>query len=259
MTRQSTSIGLVGRIGYRIIRTVLNAFDRVFWRLRITGGHHIPRTGPCILAPVHRSNIDTMLVPMATRRHVRFMAKDTMFKSSFISRCLYGLGVFPVARGTADREALRRCVEVLQAGHPLVVYPEGMRRDGPVVTELFEGVAHLACKTGAPIIPIGIGGSDRAMPKGAKYFRPVRTTVVVGRPLVPPMPDGIKTVPRRAIRTLTGDLWDALQDVFDEARRQVGDPVATSGERAQGREHALGSGAVRSEPIDDDTEDRPKT
>jgi 1-acyl-sn-glycerol-3-phosphate acyltransferase len=251
----AAKVGPVGKVGYIVIRNVVDLFDRIFWRLRVRGGHHVPTSGAVILAPIHRSNIDTLLVPMTTRRHVRFMAKDSMFKNPAAAKFFGSLGVFPVTRGTADREALRKCIEVLKAGHPLVVYPEGGRRDGPVVAELFEGVAHLACKTGAPIVPIGIGGSDRAMPKGAKLFRPVRTTVVVGRPLHPPVVVSGKSVPRKAARTLTVDLWDALQDVFDEARRDVGDPVASAEERAIGREHATGprSGA-EGDPTEGDSE-----
>jgi len=74
-------------------------------------------------------------------------------------------------RGTADRESLRICAEVIESGQPLVAVPGGHPPvGGPVVQELFDGVAYLAGKTQVPIIPMAIGGSERTMPKGAKFF-----------------------------------------------------------------------------------------
>ncbi|MEY4251507.1 MAG: hypothetical protein RL691_388, partial [Actinomycetota bacterium] len=70
---------------------------------------------------------------------------------------LSALGAFPVTRGSADREALKRCIAVLEAGEPLVLFPEGTRQSGPIVQPLFDGAAYVAVKAGVPIIPVGIG------------------------------------------------------------------------------------------------------
>ena len=202
---------------YRTVRNLVVVFCRLYWREEVTGREHVPATGPFILAPVHRSNIDTPLVAAVTTRRLRYMGKDSMWKIGWIGAVFSALGAFPVHRGTADREALRRCVEVLEGGEPLVVFPEGTRRSGPKVEEVFEGAAYLATRTGAPIVPVGIGGSEAAMPKGAKFLKPVKTRVVIGAPLRPPVaPEGGR-VPRRAVRELTDELRGVLQELLDQA------------------------------------------
>ena len=88
-----------------------------------------------------------------------------------------------MARGSADREALKRCIATLEGGEPLVLFPEGERKDGPLVHPLFDGAAFVAAKAGVPIIPIGIGGSARVMPRHAKLIHPAKVCVVIGKPI----------------------------------------------------------------------------
>lgn len=202
---------------YRVVSGIVAAFCRAFWRLRVDGREHVPVRGAFIVAPVHRSNIDTLVVSAVTRRRLRFMGKDTMWKYRLPGRLFTALGAFPVRRGTADREALRRCIEVVEAGEPLVIFPEGTRQSGPIVQPLFEGAAYVATRTGVPIVPVGIGGSEAAMPKGAKMLRPVRVRVVVGEPLYPPTPGPSGRVPRSAVHTLTEELAAHLQKLFEKA------------------------------------------
>ena len=173
---------------YRFARLVLVTICRLYWRTTFEGLQHIPSSEPFVLAPVHRSNIDTVLVCGVTKRRMRYMGKDSMWKYRFPGWVFTTLGAFPVHRGSADREALRRCIEVIEQGEPLVIFPEGTRQSGPKVHDLFEGAAYVASRTGVPIVPVGIGGSERAMPKGSKMRRPVKTHVIVGAPMRPPPP-----------------------------------------------------------------------
>ena len=101
-----------------------------------------------------------------TGRKLHYMAKDSLYRRP--ARILLSVGAFPVHRESADREALRRAQRVLDAGEVLVLFPEGERRTGPGVEDLHEGAAFLAGRTGAPIIPVGIGGTVSVMPKGTK-------------------------------------------------------------------------------------------
>jgi 1-acyl-sn-glycerol-3-phosphate acyltransferase len=196
---------------------------RFYLRLHMEGQEHIPATGPFILSPVHRSNLDTPLVGPVTTRRMRYMGKDSMWKYGFSAWFFTTMGGFPVHRGTADRQALRACQAVLERGEPLVMFPEGTRQEGPVVDQLFDGPAYVACRTGAPIIPVGLGGTARAWPKGAKLLRPTKVSIIVGEPLHPPAPpaDGSR-LPRRAVHELTEELKGRLQVLFDEAQRKVG-------------------------------------
>ncbi len=210
---------------YAVVRNLLVGFCRLFWRVTVEGSEHVPRSGPFVLSPVHRSNIDTPLVAAVTGRRLRYMGKKEMWKLRPVGWLFTALGSFPVNRGVADREALRRCIEVLEGGEPLVIFPEGARQSGPVVNELYEGAAYVAAKARVPIVPVGIGGSEAAMPKGARFLKPVKVHLVVGPPLRAEY-DEAGRVPRRAVRELTERLGSELQRLFDEAQKKVGAPNA---------------------------------
>ena len=100
----------------------------------------------------------------------------------------------------------------------LVLFPEGTRQEGPVVHDLLEGAAFLSARTGAPIVPIGIGNSDRAMPKGQKIPKPLTITVVVGEPIAPPERSGSGRVSRTKVHRTTVELRQRIQAVYDRAR-----------------------------------------
>lgn len=214
---------LASRIFYFIIRGLVVWATVAYTRARVIGRHNIPRSGPFLLAPIHRSNIDTPLAAGVTRRRMRFMGKDSLWKFSPIGWILSALGAFPVSRGTADREALKRCIAVLEAGEPLVLFPEGTRQFGPVVQPLFDGAAYVAVKAGVPIIPVGIGGSEGVMPKGSKMIHPRKCVLVVGEPILATT-DDTGRVPRSAVKDVTERLYSELQRLFDEAQQLAGTP-----------------------------------
>ena len=139
-----------------------------------------------IIAPVHRSFIDFFVASEVTDRKLHYMAKDTLWKNGLLARILPSVGAFPVHRESADREALRRAQQVLDAGEVLILFPEGERRTGPVIEDLHEGVAFLAARTGATVVPVGIGGSASVMPKGTKIPRPRHIHLEVGETIAPP-------------------------------------------------------------------------
>lgn len=207
---------------YGFVRAALVGFARLWLRVEYVGLEQVPADRPFILAPVHRSNIDFLLASGCARRRQRFLAKDTLWKPGF-GRLWSALGGIPVARGTADREALRACQKVIEVGEPLVMFPEGTRQLGPQVQPLFDGPAYVQSRTGAPIVPVGIGGSERAMPKGAKAIRPTKVVVILGTPLEIPEAQGAKAK-RASVRTQTATLHDQLQDLFDEAQARAGTP-----------------------------------
>jgi 1-acyl-sn-glycerol-3-phosphate acyltransferase len=208
-----------------VARAIVYGPSWLMWRFRVVGRENLPQTTPYVIAPSHRSYIDTLLVGCAVPRRVRFMAKSGVFQNSFVAALFGSLGGFPVRRGTPDREALRRAESALAAGEPVVLYPEGGRRSGPQVGKLMDGPAFVALRAGVPIVPVGIGGSEEAMPVGARWPRPARVVLVVGRPLwPPPLPAGGR-FPRSAVAQLTDRLHEALQRVFDEAQELAGQAV----------------------------------
>jgi len=213
------------RVLYWFVRGLVALIARVWFRLEVHGREHLP-DGPFVLAPVHRSNIDFLLAACVTPRRMRYMGKHTIWKYAGLGRFFTALGAFPVHRGSADREALRRCEASLSGGEPLVMFPEGTRRSGPVVEELFDGTAFVAARAGVPIVPMGIGGSEAAMPKGAKGIRPVKVVVVLGEPLAAPAGEQGARPSRRAVRETTERLRQVVQELFDDAQRRAGGPHA---------------------------------
>ncbi|MEY3482974.1 MAG: hypothetical protein RLZ40_1017 [Actinomycetota bacterium] len=212
----------VTKVAYVLVRDLLLVLCKLYFRVTVSGREHLPKSGPYIIAPVHRSNIDTPLSAFVTRRRVRFMGKDSLWKQKQVGAFLSLLGGFPVTRGAADLEALKRCVAVLDAGEPLVMFPEGTRQSGATLHPLFEGPAYVALKRGVPIVPVGIGGTERVMRKGSKMIWPHKCHVTVGAPIAVEH-GGNGRVDRERMTQITAELANRLQTVFDDARRRAGD------------------------------------
>src|SRR3954454_9294100 len=209
---------------YRFMRLLVLGVAKAFCRISIVGAENIPKDRPYVLAPVHRSNVDFALASLSTPRRMRYMAKDSLWKSRLLGWFIGKMGAFPVHRGSADREALHTCIDMIERGEPLVMFPEGTRCSGPVVQPLFDGPVYVAGKTQVPIIPVGIGGSEAMMPRGSKMLRPVKLTLVVGAPIDPPPATEGGRVSRRAVKEHTQKLRVEVQRCFDEAQQRAGRP-----------------------------------
>lgn len=209
-------------IWYKVAWNLVFFFSFFLWRIKVVGRENVPKDGAFILAPVHRSYLDTIFAAYLTRRRVRFMAKEEIFAKAWSAKLFASLGGFPVKRGTPDREALRLCEQVLAGGEPLALFPEGTRRSGPVVEDIFSGAAFVALRAGVPVVPVGIGGSEKAMAPGDKVVHPARIGIVVGKPIWPPPPGPSGRVPRNAVDELTTRLQKELQAAYDEAKVLAG-------------------------------------
>jgi 1-acyl-sn-glycerol-3-phosphate acyltransferase len=205
---------------YHVAAGILSGLSRLLFHPRVSGVENIPLEGPVLIAPIHRSNVDFTFTLFMSPRKVFFMAKDGIFKFRPLGRLLVHLGAFPIHRGAAtDRDSMNSAQEVLRQGQALVLFPEGTRKDGLLVGPIQDGAMFLAARTGATVVPVGIAGSDRAMPKGAKLPRPSRIRVVIGAPIAPPASEG--RVSRSAITAKTEELRQGLQAAYDEALRTL--------------------------------------
>ena len=207
---------------YRFLRVLVHLLNRVLFRTSVEGADQVPTTGAVIIAPVHRSFIDFFVASEVTRRKLHYMAKDSLWRNRQLARILPAVGAFPVHRESADRESLRRAQQVLEAGEVLILFPEGERRTGPVVQDLHEGVAFLAARTGATVVPVGIGGSASVMPKGKRIPRPRHIHLVVGAPIPPPERSDAGRIPRSRLHRLTEELTESLQTLYDQAVSATG-------------------------------------
>jgi 1-acyl-sn-glycerol-3-phosphate acyltransferase len=158
---------------YWTIKIVLTPVLRIAFRVRVEGREHIPRRGPVIIAANHRSFLDSIFIPLCIGRRVTFVAKAEYFDDPKSAWFFRGVGQIPIRRegGSASEGALMAATEVLQNGGVFGIYPEGTRtRDGKLHRG-HTGVARLALRTGAPILPVGLVGTDQAKPIDSKLPR----------------------------------------------------------------------------------------
>lgn len=206
---------------YRLLWAAARTVTGLYWRLEIVGRERVPRSGAFVVSPVHRSNVDFLLAGLAIGRPVRYMAKSSVFLGGVIDKFLFAMGAFPVVRDSNDFAAIRTCEKLLAEGEPVVVFPEGRRKSGDEILEMYDGPAFMAARQRVPIVPVGIGGSDKAMPIGKKRILPHKVVLVIGEPIYPDVPiEG--RVPRSAISSLTDQLRGEVQAVYDDARRRAG-------------------------------------
>ena len=149
--------------------------------VRAIGAENVPMDGPVLLAPVHFSNLDPPLVVIHQKRKVYVMAKEELLTAKGLGPILHSLDVFAVRRGTADTESVRRAITLLEGGNVVLMFPEGTRGDGKSLLPLNAGVAMLAKKSGAKVVPIGIHGTQIVAPRVGKG-RHHRMTIVYGEP-----------------------------------------------------------------------------
>lgn len=202
---------------YRVVSRVLRVLSWTLFRPTVVGIENIPLEGPVLIAPIHRSNVDFAFTLFISPRKVFFMAKDSIFRVPILGPLVTHLGAFPVKRGSADRESMGLAEEVLRRGHALVLFPEGTRKEGLSVQTLHDGAMFVAARTGAVVVPVGIGGSEKAMPLGAKMPRFAKIRIVVGEPISPPSSEG--RVARSSVSQKSEELRAELEAVY---RRSMG-------------------------------------
>jgi 1-acyl-sn-glycerol-3-phosphate acyltransferase len=202
---------------YGVIHSLLPPLAKAVWRPRVTGLQEVPSTGPVILASNHLSFIDSVAIPITVPRPVAFLAKSDYFEQpglkGRLAKAWYeALGAIPVDRddSRAAIADLDTALGVLAGGGAFAIYPEGTRsRDGRLYRGR-TGVAQLALTSGAPIVPVGLIGTDKVQPVGSRMPRRVKVTVAFGPPIdVRGRYDG---VPRgRARREITDEVMAEIQ------------------------------------------------
>lgn len=200
---------------FAAVHTVVPPVARAVWRPKVTGIEHVPRTGPVILASNHLSFIDSTMIPIVVPRKVVFLAKSDYFtgdgiKGALIRAWFEGLGMLPVDRddSKAALASLDTALGVLGRGEAFGIYPEGTRsRDGRLYRGR-TGVAHLALSSGAPIVPVGLRGTQDVQPVDASLPRLAPVSVAFGAPILPSGYDGVPL--GRARRELTDKVMAAI-------------------------------------------------
>jgi 1-acyl-sn-glycerol-3-phosphate acyltransferase len=202
---------------------IVGFFARLLWGATIQGVEHVPRTGPFILVTNHCSNLDPPMMGWATGNHIgrviHFMAKIEMRSWPILGWLATQSGVFFVRRGERDRAAQEFSLEALADGRPLAIFPEGTRsRDGHL-KEGKGGAALIAMRSGAPLVPAGISGTQRIFAKGW-LPRGSKVRIRIGEPFtLPHQPTG--RLDRTALAEGTERIMSAIEALLPpEQRRQ---------------------------------------
>lgn len=172
-------------------------------RWRVEGKKNVPRKGPLIVVSNHMTYVDPPLLGASVPRRIMFMAKEELFDFSLLGLVVRAYGAFPVRRSGVDRIALRRAFEVLKKGEVLGMFPEGRRSFSNKLLEAQPGTAFIASRSGAPIVPVGISGSEKVRGIGFILRRP-SIVVRIGRPFTIPSNDADR--PDRSILAQQADL-----------------------------------------------------
>ena len=202
---------------YTVAHGVIPPLARAVWRPVVEGQHHVPATGPVIVASNHLSFFDSVVIPVVVPRKVVFLAKSDYFtgtgvKGTLVRAWFEGLGMLPVDRDDtkAAIASLDTALEVLGKGEAFGIYPEGTRsRDGRLYRGR-TGVAHLALTSGAPVVPVGLTGTEKLQPVGSSRPKIVPITVRFGTPIQ--VAGRFDDVPLgRARREVTDEIMTAIQ------------------------------------------------
>ena len=194
-------------------------------RFDIAGVEHIPRTGPAIVVANHRSYFDTAAVTLPVvqaGRTLRFLGKKEVFDAPVIGPLASALGGIRVDRGTGSAAPLLAAERALAAGEIVALMPQGTIPRGEAFFDPKlagrPGAARLAAATGAPVIPIGMWGTEKVWPRSARLpnvtnvVHPPRVQVRVGPP--------VKGLSAKATNADTARIMAAIMDLLPEEARQ---------------------------------------
>lgn len=199
---------------------------RSLFQVRVIGAEHVPRHGAVLLAGNHTGLLDGPLVYALSPRSATFLAKSELFVGP-LARALGWLGQIPIHRGRPDRTALRAGLAVLERGEALGVFPEGTRGTGEL-DNVSDGLAYLALRSGAVVVPLAVLGTSQALPKGSRKPRFRAPVTLVFGPAITVSVEGDPRA-RRTVRAAAEQLRLALVAhlaASSSAHSQIGRAVA---------------------------------
>lgn len=183
-------------------------------RRRIEGRENIPRRGAVIFVSNHIELADSPLLWISLGRKVYFMAKEEVFSPRIVGYFMESFGAFPVRKGRQDRKALLKAQQLLAEGKALTIYPEGMRSQSQKVKIAFHGAALIASRSGAPVIPIGITGTEKIRGISWIWRRP-QISLNIGKPFTLPSIEGKST--KAELAKLTDVIMEHITDTLPKA------------------------------------------
>jgi len=199
-------------LAYKFFHCLFKIILKTFYRFKVFGVENIPQEGPIILAANHTSFLDPPVIGVAMPRPVHFMARHTLFDRKSLRWFMNLCNAFPVRQGGFSPEAFRYTMKLLAAGEVVLLFPEGTRsRDGRL-GQGKRGVALIALRSGAPVVPVAVKGTFRSLPTGARFPKPTPITVKFGKP----MRFEDKGEGKAVFDEITGRIMDAIRELLED-------------------------------------------
>lgn len=223
MSRGAAIICLVilpcNRLLYGVSKALLLAGGKLMFRLRHEGVENVPRKGGLIIASNHQSHLDPPMIGVGVPRCIHFMAKRELFKSRLLGWFMRNVGTILVDR-SQGREALQLALACLKEGGTVVIFPEGTRTRSGRLNRGRKGVAVIAHRSGAMVLPTCIEGSGKCFPVGSKAIKPGRIKVRFAEPMrFAHYPDG--TIPESVLAQTTKKIMDAIEELAPPEMRPL--------------------------------------
>jgi 1-acyl-sn-glycerol-3-phosphate acyltransferase len=207
LPRDPNKITWLWKLGWLLCRPILAAL----FQLKIYDRHHVPRRGGVLLVSNHQSYLDPVLVGLYLPRPMSYLAKSELFRNRFFAWLIRSLNAFPVKQGAGDIGAVKEMIKRLREGHMLNIFPEGSRTEDGEIAPIESGAALVVKKAGVPIVPCVVDGSFKAWPKGQRFPKPYRVSVMYGPAL---QIDGLKA------QQITQLIDQTLRSMLIELRRR---------------------------------------
>jgi len=185
---------------YALARIVLGIIFRIKYRIKVTGAEHVPSSGGVILCANHANALDPILVALAVKRKLRFIAKKELFENKALAILINALGAFPVDRDATDITAYKTTIKLLRNGEALLLFSQGTRHKSLDITNNKSGVAFFGIKAQTPIVPIGISSTFKTFSK---------VHIHIGKPISLDKYSGVR------LKT------ELLNEVTEETMRQI--------------------------------------
>ena len=183
----------------------------LFTRWQVKGKENLPSQGPLVITVNHLNLADPPIIGVSVSRKAMFMAKEELFRSRVKSYIVRNYGAFPVRRGGMNKEAMRRAEQLLSQGMALIMFPEGRRSQGAQLESAFSGAALVAARSGAPVLPIGIHGTEKI--RGITWWlRRPQITVNIGCPFY--LTQGDKKTIRAELDVFTHSIMEHIAELL---------------------------------------------
>ena len=203
-------MGTVYRAG-----TLLAKFHfRTFAHWTVEGKEGVPPWGPLIIVSNHLSNADPCFIVASIPRTLHFLAKRSLFSNSLASAFLRAANVHPVSRAEADLAAIRTCLQLLGRDQPVLFFPEGTRSRGEGMKRAKSGVAYIASRSQAPILPVAITGTEAISGYWRIPFPLCRVRVRIGQPFSLPVVEG--KLSRPVLESMTDTIMQRVAVLLPE-------------------------------------------